>query len=101
MLLGLPRTGESQQWSRHEAVAFLETRGSRTEPKDPCVIILLLTLIDKCKMCHFECHELKLLKLLREFVICEEAHQRLNFLKTLLFVETLGSFIKAFDESSK
>jgi hypothetical protein len=24
----------------------------------PCVIILILTLIDKCKMCHFECHGL-------------------------------------------
>jgi hypothetical protein len=23
-----------------------------------CVIILILTLIDKCKMCHFECHRL-------------------------------------------
>jgi hypothetical protein len=25
----------------------------------PCVIKLILTLIDKCKMCHFECHGLK------------------------------------------
>jgi hypothetical protein len=25
----------------------------------PRVIILILTLIDKCKMCHFECHGLK------------------------------------------
>jgi hypothetical protein len=27
----------------------------------PCVIILILTLIDKCKMCHFECHGLNYL----------------------------------------
>ncbi len=28
----------------------------------PYVIILILTLIDKCKMCHFECHGLKYFK---------------------------------------
>ncbi len=28
--------------------------------QNPCVIILILSVIDKCKMCHFECHGLNI-----------------------------------------
>jgi hypothetical protein len=33
-----------------------------------CVIILILTLIDKCKMCHFECHGLIFLSIVNKIL---------------------------------
>ncbi len=57
---GIKKIMENKCHDTNESVTFKITHFAFVNKGQiSCIIILILTLIDKCKMCHFECHRLK------------------------------------------